>query len=1013
MGISTGTPGFDIDGKSYTYDVGDPNTTPENYPIPSESGDIDIDKSVKDISKTTKKTLADYLSKKTSVNEFPVDVISIESTVTGINNTTPVIDVENPTENTEYFPKGYDLDVHGISTQSPLKQWMIEGYKTDKVYHNPIETLQSSFVKGKAKKSSTQIDGNDLLPQVNGGPTNNETAVAAKYSSAVLNNNRFTAKNPYLDDQNSELNEFNPILYSPKIGNFTSTAMSKVGISLSLRASQELNATSNDYNPTSAGSEAAALLPGFNQLGAGKISNVVLTAKDVLQNLAKEGISEELASQRSMISVSDSSWGSLNNVFDPYTGLSAVGMIGLSLALSAAVTTIYESIGTLLSFANSDTSVAHDQYGRYALGSSTYYEKEVPGSIGGSLTGLASNFSINKMLGINPTVMPFAKCLNTGVLAFFQMDTEGGIGSVVSSAIESSVDSPGYYSIVARSIIRSATALIEKFSNLGKSVNMVSGVKGVLDIIESFRTSKIISAFNIFAMLGDAILSANKDAPKDVDRPISMSNRIEPKTLKLKWAQNQSPSLYLLPKSIVGMQAAMTNFGSSNSGYGMQEAETRSYYHIINSSATATSGSRIPYDNANGKSDSIDELTVKNIETQLEAAYVPFYFHDLRTNEIISFHAFIDSMSDSFSMGSESSTGFGRIEPVKIYKETTRSISLSFVIVATSKPDFDEMWVKINKLVTLVYPQYTEGRRLRNGDNYNFVQPFSQMVSSSPLIRLRLGDIFSSNYSKFNLARLFGSTLGDTQFGTNGATTDKFENVDHEKIMSTMKSIRSVTSDKKWIVTSGLTYDQYKPSGDSSIKWVTNADSNFIPVKIVDIIDDNRVAISPEMPDGSFISSEIGSINSDEIIKSVSKYNNSNDPKNYIVGKKFIINKEQLKPTKETIQKIMNESNSSDASDVVTDLANFMSANNNAIVKSFKSTAGKGLAGMINNLQFDWMGASGQWETQQGSKAPMSCKVSIDFSPIHDITPGIDSQGYNRAPVYPVGFMKQGSDSDL
>ena len=35
-----------------------------------------------------------------------------------------------------------------------------------------------------------------------------------------------------------------------------------------------------------------------------------------------------------------------------------------------------------------------------------------------------------------------------------------------------------------------------------------------------------------------------------------------------------------------------------------------------------------------------------------------------------------------------------------------------------------------------------------------------------------------------------------------------------------------------------------------------------------------------------------------------------------------------------------------------------------------------------------------------GKKAPKLCKVQMEFSPIHDITPGLNSQGNNRAPVY-------------
>ena len=50
------------------------------------------------------------------------------------------------------------------------------------------------------------------------------------------------------------------------------------------------------------------------------------------------------------------------------------------------------------------------------------------------------------------------------------------------------------------------------------------------------------------------------------------------------------------------------------------------------------------------------------MEKLLETEAVPFYFHDTRTNEIIAFHAFINSLSDSYAANFNSQKGFGRIE---------------------------------------------------------------------------------------------------------------------------------------------------------------------------------------------------------------------------------------------------------------------------------------------------------------------------------------------------------------
>ena len=148
------------------------------------------------------------------------------------------------------------------------------------------------------------------------------------------------------------------------------------------------------------------------------------------------------------------------------------------------------------------------------------------------------------------------------------------------------------------------------------------------------------------------------------------------------------------------------------------------------------------------------------MEDKLDAEYVPFYFHDLRTNEIISFHAFLETLSDSFGANFTSFKAFGRADPVQMYSSTSRTVSLSFTVAATSRDDFDEMWYKLNRLIACVYPKYTPGQQVINEtERITFEQPFSQVVGATPLMRLRVGDVVKSNYSRFNLARFFG--LGD------------------------------------------------------------------------------------------------------------------------------------------------------------------------------------------------------------------------------------------------------------
>ena len=81
----------------------------------------------------------------------------------------------------------------------------------------------------------------------------------------------------------------------------------------------------------------------------------------------------------------------------------------------------------------------------------------------------------------------------------------------------------------------------------------------------------------------------------------------------------------------------------------------------------------------------------------------------------------------------------------------------------------------------------------------------------------------------------------------------------------------------------------------------------------------------------------------------------------------------------------------------------FFSPESNSIVRSFKEAGGRGLAGVITSMDLDWNAAPWQVGDAIGGRAPKFAKITIGFSPIHDITPGLAHDGSMRAPVYPVG----------
>jgi hypothetical protein len=97
--------------------------------------------------------------------------------------------------------------------------------------------------------------------------------------------------------------------------------------------------------------------------------------------------------------------------------------------------------------------------------------------------------------------------------------------------------------------------------------------------------------------------------------------------------------------------------------------------------------------------------------------------------------------------------------------------------------------------------------------------------------------------------------------------------------------------------------------------------------------------------------------------------------------------------------------------DQVTDIYNFFNPNSNAIVRSFESAGGRGLAGVITSFDMDWGDA--MWDMGGiGRRAPQFIKCSVSFSPIHDIVPGLDNNGAMRSYNYPVGGIAGGLAED-
>ena len=487
----------------------------------------------------------------------------------------------------------------------------------------------------------------------------------------------------------------------------------------------------------------------------------------------------------------------------------------------------------------------------------------------------------------------------------------------------------GYYMGIFREIVKESGALIR---NIGSDPASLLSPTG----IESITSSKVVRFIDTLARIGDlVILQAGardfynfngEDGTPQIDpylNGFNPSTDITPSAMKKFASQrirgsrfgttrgshlgvSELPSAHLIPagyRDLLGGQKKLTSFETTGS--------------------TGRTNLRLKQEE------------VAKLEDVLDAEYMPFYFQDLRTNEIIAFHAFLDDVSDSYTANYNSTSGYGRIENIHQYKDTKRSVGCTFHIIATNPNDFDYMWWQINKLTTMVYPQWSQGRSLNatldNGTDFKFTQPFSQIPTATPVIRLRIGDLIRSNYSRFNLKRLFGYK-----------DTDKKQD------------------DVKY----GNLY--YVEPGNYQIAG-TNARSHTVYDKI-----DLPAAGVP----GIYDTSGYITIPADGFRPSIKVHKDSIKIRYSAPGE---------------------------------NVASFYNPESNSIIRSFESTMGQGLAAVVTSLNFSWMdGLWGAGDDGPGNRAPRSCKVQMNFEPIHDIAPGLDHEGFNRAPIYPVGNLING-----
>tara|TARA_A200000159_G_scaffold161727_1_gene184165 strand:+ start:5217 stop:8630 length:3414 start_codon:yes stop_codon:yes gene_type:complete len=345
------------------------------------------------------------------------------------------------------------------------------------------------------------------------------------------------------------------------------------------------------------------------------------------------------------------------------------------------------------------------------------------------------------------------------VLWFTTLVSSGALTDIFSNMLFGA----GYYANMTRVVRRDLDVMVENLG-AGAASGLGGGLVAIFELLTSLNRYNSWTFYVTLLKMGETWLNSYAPQARFDEIPLNgqtkvMLSRGNASRNDLAWRHRSAPALMLLNDKYVNAQLA----------FGMHPDYATSLHNRIGDAYSRNPKSPY-YDKAGegrkgqsrglwgNKPTSATRLSrdqVVEIENELDSEYMPFYFHDLRTNEVIGFQAFLSDIKDSYSVSYAESGGYGRIDKVKIYQDTTRSINVSWTMIATSPQDFDSMWYSINKMVQMIYPQFSMGKSLRAGDK-KFVMPFSQIPTATPVVRLRIGDIIRSNYSRFNLARLFG-----------------------------------------------------------------------------------------------------------------------------------------------------------------------------------------------------------------------------------------------------------------
>jgi len=118
-------------------------------------------------------------------------------------------------------------------------------------------------------------------------------------------------------------------------------------------------------------------------------------------------------------------------------------------------------------------------------------------------------------------------------------------------------------------------------------------------------------------------------------------------------------------------------------------------------------------------------------------------FYHINSDHYVAFKAFITAFNETYSSDWASEQVYGRNDPIYMFKNTTRKITLSFKVPAATIGESYENLGRVQKLLQFLYPNYS-GLRPRDytpsTESWNDVEGMAHAntISGAPLVRLQV-----------------------------------------------------------------------------------------------------------------------------------------------------------------------------------------------------------------------------------------------------------------------------------